>query len=553
MAAIRTAGRSSPSTDVNLTIGVHTYEALNRDFGSEDLSNQVLESNETSPGLRQRLQELQSSHIGDFSGKSAFEALPLVRYLAEMSLELSSHSVQIQQLKVALERSQHTPNEESVRSEIATTMDVFYDCASSVPDGECDTPLEMIEKAFIGSPDSYFETGSDFYPEQYTLEDRFNDRLSVHAMIQSQEDECARKIFITYAQARRGWRRVVVTAAFRTAPTHPDFRCALHCDRKIVPKALPISVVNILNDLLSRLDLLDSITHVSLPLMIENESGELAVDVDGIKAVEDHQEVALCNEDQILQDIEDMNCAVFLESEVVVKSRISVSQFEVFVESQTCSERKAPFPSATATGRNRFQEFCNDIRMLARLRGCRGVVQLVGVVLDNSRKHLRSYLYESVNPSLQQILGSAASLSLQVPWSIRETWARQLITAIGDVHGRGAVLGIMCLGYMNLRADGSVVLASYTRSYTASVQPAHVAPELRTSGKRPLSSTEVGALASCAVGTEGTKRSYRHHNSSGTIRFTDMRQWGRQGTTTVPEFSYRHLYLGFAVVPLGRA
>ncbi|KAL8899208.1 MAG: hypothetical protein Q9207_006311 [Kuettlingeria erythrocarpa] len=504
MAATQPGRWRGPSNDINLNIGFLTHETLNRDIRLKDPSNQVPESNGRLSSLRDRLQELHSPLIGDFGEKSAFEALPLVRYLAEMSLELSSHSVQIQQLKMALERSQHTPDEESVHSEIATTVDVFYDCASRLADGECDTTLEMIEKAFVGSPKPRFETSTDFYPEQYTLDDRFHDRLSVHAMIQSQEDEKARKLFITYAQARRGWRRVVVSAAFRTGPTHPDYQCALHCGRKVAPEVLPNSLIIILNDLLRRLELLASITHVSLPLMIEEESGEPAVDVDGVRAVEDHHEVALCNDSQILQDIEDMNCAVFLESEIVVKSRVSVSEFEVFVESQICSERKAPFPSATATGRNSFQEFCDDIRMLARLRGCQGAIQLVGVVLDDSRKYLRSYLCESVNPNLEQILGSAASLSLQVPWNIRETWARQLITAIGEVHGKGAVLGNICLGYTNIRADGSLVLASYTRSYIATVQPGHVAPELRTSGKMPLSSTEGGALTSRVVGTEGT-------------------------------------------------
>ncbi|KAL8930145.1 MAG: hypothetical protein Q9208_000762 [Pyrenodesmia sp. 3 TL-2023] len=511
MAAAQTTGRTNPSTDINLTIGFLTHETTNRDLGLEQSPNRILESEDGSPGLRQRLQQLQGPLLGNARESTALEALPIVRYLAEMSLELSSHSAQIQQLKAALERSRQTPDEESVQSEVATTIDVFFDCASSLPDGECNTPLEQVERAFIGSPNPYFETSSNFYPEIYTLDDRFNRRLFVHAMIQSQEDERTRKLFITYAQARRKWRRVVVSAAFRTGPTHPEFQCTLHGGLKFWPNVLPKSLLTTLNDLLSRLDLLASITHVSLPLMFEGESGELAADVDGVRAVEYHQEVELCNEGQMLQDIEDMNCAVFLESEVVVKSRISVSEFEIFVESQTCTERKAPFPSASRPGRNSFQEFCDDLRMLARLRGCQGVVQFVGVVLDDSRKHLRSYLYENVDYNIEQILCSAASLSLKLPWSVRETWARQLITAIGEVHKRGAVSGLIGLGNIQIRADGLLVLAHNIGSWIPTLHPGYKAPELRKSGREAFSSVGLGlplgittskpdASASCATG-----------------------------------------------------
>lgn len=555
MAATQTARWSSPSTDVNLTIGFVTHEPIHRDIGPGESLNRALESNDRLPGLQQRLQELQGPLTGNTPEMNALEALPLVRYLAEMSLELSSHSAQIQQLKSALEPSQHTPYEDSVHSELATTIDVFFDCASSLPDDESDTRLERIEKAFFGSPNPYFETSSDFYPEQYTLDDRLNDRLTVQAMIQSQEDEHTRKLLITYAQSRREWRRVVVSAAFRTGPTHPEFQCTLRGGHEFWPGILPKPMSIILNDLLSGLDLFASITHVSLPLMIEDEPGELTVDVDGVRAVEDHQEVALCNDDQILQDIEDMNCAVFLESEVVVKWQISVSRFEVLVRSQTCTERKAPFPSASGPGRDSFQEFCDDIRMLARLRGCQGVVQFVGVVLDDSRKYLRSYLHESVSHDLEGILDSALSLSLEVPWSVRETWARELITAIGEVHGKGAVFGLICLGYIDIRADGSIALATSERSWAATLLPGCRAPEWRKPGKEAVPSIEVGlplstitstsgASMSCAIGTKKMDDCIDTTTSAGASPSPRFINGGDKGLPQSPNFRTEIFVLG---------
>lgn len=484
MAATQSAQWCSPSADVNFTIGFLTQDFIDHDSRREGSSNQALDPSDRSPSLQQRLQELQGPLVGDTRGNATSESLPLIRYLAEISLELSSHSLQIQQLRSALERSGNTPDGESAQSEVATPIDVFLDCVSSLPDVECKTPLERIEQDFSGSPNPYLESSPFFYPEQYTLEDLFNDRLSVHAMIQSEEDERIQKLFITYAQARQGWRRVVVSAAFQKKSTYPEFQCSVHGDQELWPQTLPKAVFKILNDLLSGLDLYASITHLSLPLS-EDQTGGLVVDLDGVRTFQDDREVALCHEGQILQDIEDMNCTVFLESEIVVRSRNSVSRFMVCVDSQTCMERKAPFASAAARGGNSFQEFCDDLKRLLQLRCCRNVIQFIGVVLDDTRKHLRCYLYEYPNYNIQQIFESASSLSSTVSWNVRETWAQQIITAIAEVHETGMVVGLGELATINIRADGSAVLAGGTTSTWRTVTKLHgyQAPELRRSGK----------------------------------------------------------------------
>ena len=76
-------------------------------------------------------------------------------------------------------------------------------------------------------------------------------------------------------------------------------------------------------------------------------------------------------------------------------SRISSSSYHVLIGTQKCIEQKAPFAAAGRQGEKGFRDFCQDLKLLHSLRGCAGVVLFVGVVLDETGRHLKSYLYES--------------------------------------------------------------------------------------------------------------------------------------------------------------
>ena len=245
----------------------------------------------------------------------------------------------------------------------------------------------------------------------------------------------------------------------------------------------PKALYDILNELLPELEFVASITNLSLPIS-QGESTELIADFDGVRVSEDDLEVALCDEDQVIQDIENMGCTTFLESEVITRSRVSTSRFMVFVESKTCMERKAPFPTAGGSDINSFQEFFNDLKLLNSLRGCRNVTRFIGVVLDNTRKHTKSYLHEYPNYNIRQIFDTAASRSITVPWKIRETWARQIITAISEIHGKGAVAGVGPLWLMSVRANGSAEMGTAITSKRFFLKKklyGYQAPELRDS------------------------------------------------------------------------
>lgn len=198
----------------------------------------------------------------------------------------------------------------------------------------------------------------------------------------------------------------------------------------------------------------------------------------------------MSNEDQVLQNIDDMDCPQFLESEVIFQCRISSTYYMAWIECRPCIERKVPFVKAGAQTENGYLEFFSDLKKLNSLRGCKGVAQFIGVVLDDTRAHLRSYLYESpAFGNLQTIFEYAQSKSEVVPWPIRETWGRQIIKAVSEVHKRSSVIGGTFLPYtIGVRADGKAILTDFRASQRHNPNSRGLlAPELRnSSSEKPM-------------------------------------------------------------------
>ena len=99
------------------------------------------------------------------------------------------------------------------------------------------------------------------------------------------------------------------------------------------------------------------------------------------------------------------------------------------------------------------------MKRLTSLRGCRGIVQFLGVILDDTRRHIKGYLYEApIIPCLGIVIGLAISQSKPIPWAVRELWIGQIVAAMSKVHARGIVIGALNLRRISIRANGTAVL-----------------------------------------------------------------------------------------------
>lgn len=81
------------------------------------------------------------------------------------------------------------------------------------------------------------------------------------------------------------------------------------------------------------------------------------------------------------------------------------------------------------------------IRVLHCMNGSPGFTKLIGIVTDNSRRYLKSYLIE-LPKTCRNILQMAADPS--VSWERREQWAAQLVRGISRLHAHSFLVGGLC-------------------------------------------------------------------------------------------------------------
>jgi len=411
------------------------------------------------------------------------EDYPLQRHLAPIHQELDGSCPQTNLLKPIFR-----PHEKS-----KSGRQPVSDGGTAVPKRLVHQPLESVtaDKQELSAVDIFYdcisrlsvddlETKSSFYPEQYSTEGVFSERVFVIAMLQSQDDPRKQKYFLLYAENPRRWQRITVTATFHHVQERAAILQVLAVDNNDDNcKTLPKAIQNLLDPLLPQLDFFYPVTNLSLSLE-EDKSGQIGIEPRAINAAEDTLEARMSDEDRILQEIEHLGCRKILESDVIILSRISSSSYHALIGTRKCIEQKVPFAAAGRPGEN------EDLKVVRSLRGCAGVVQFIGVVCDEIGRHLKSYLYESpIIGSLSRLSKIANSQSEKVPWLIREIWLTQIIKAISEVHEKNKVVGVLTIHNIGLRADGTTVLIRLETSQrhipnTKGAMP----PELRESLER---------------------------------------------------------------------
>ena len=436
----------------------------------------------------------------------------LYQHLAQIYRELGENRTQIQLLTDAIAQPQRgkstpLPNTLTVLNDVgdhvsanddqsnlsednhSDATEIFLDCVSRFSQ-RSEESIDRLNSMFSGSPDYIFEATSTFFPEQYTTEGLFNEPTAVLAMVELDYTKNSRlhKYFLIHAETPRRWQRVTVLAQINCNSEHTTFsRLSAPDFLEHSCKTLPAGFQSRLEKLLHSRKLLETITRVSMHIT-EDDRGKCSFDDSAVLFSEDVEESEMCNEVDRLQDIEDLGCAQYLESEIIVQARISSSAYIVLVESQSCIERKLPFAGAGLPGQNGIDEYFDDLRLLYSLRHCACIVHFIGVVLDDNRQHFKGYLYESPTlGTVQQILETAEAKAEQIPWTVRETWAKQIVTAISEVHSSGFVVGVLQLDSIGVRADGSAVLTALkTSGRHLPNRRGYVPPELRSqSGDAP--------------------------------------------------------------------
>ena len=345
--------------------------------------------------------------------------------------------------------------------EATCTADLFYDCISEISSTLSATPFNKGSRELSGSAYNLFDRCCSVYPEQYTVEGMFAMPVFTFAVMQIPGDIPTRKYFLTYAETARTRRRITVLATFPKACSHSTaiLRTVDYSRNEFGCVVLPDVLLTLFKNLFADMEFFYSVTTLSLSLN-QRENGQLAIEATDVHVGRDEGESESLDDTQILQDLEDLGCASFTEREVIVLSRLSSTCFKALIRSQSCVEQQLPFKSAGGRSAQRSRNYFKDLKSLHAIRGLTGVVQFIGVVLDEMRSSLKSYLYEMpLVGSIMHLFGHLGQDSRLIPWPIREIWARQIVEAISDVHGRNLVVGLPSLHSIALRADGRAILA----------------------------------------------------------------------------------------------
>lgn len=485
---------ASKSADANFAVGCVVGKSVIRDSEVQLLSRTSCAYSD----LKRLIDFIENTHksmtqISDSikrldhkpQGASVSEDSSILHELARVFQDRSGTNLQIQQIGSAIEQLAKAMKDQlkmdsdgdlyasrdadfdskwhlADDSELSAT-NVFFDCGSrsSLADGNFTPPIDRPSISFSETLNYRFESNAHSYPEQYTLEGCFSERMFAVAMMQSREDHRTVKYFLTYAETPRRWQRVIVSMTFHEVRERSNVLQVAVPESRGPVCLLPNAVQTLLRTLLPCIELDKSVTKLCVSLR-EDAEGDYIVNSDEIKVTEDDLEMQISNEKRLLEDIDAMNCPKFVEAQVVTQWWIQSSRYKAYIKSQSsqpCFEQKVPFASAGRPGENPFQDFLDDIKLHIALRDCNSVAKFVGIVLDDNRQRLKSYLFEyPMLMSLDILLGVANSRSETIIWSIREVWVRQIIKAVVNVHSRTIFLGVLHLTSFGVRADGTAVL-----------------------------------------------------------------------------------------------
>lgn len=203
--------------------------------------------------------------------------------------------------------------------------------------------------------------------------------------------------------------------------------------------ALPQTLQDMVCQTLAATDNLSDQTHISLALSNEGSNcSRLSQEPPLFQkpVVRPRHLSELLDDRSIITSLEDLGCALYSEREVhVVASFEPPKRFLSIVAGNLVEEvkctRSPPYPS-----------FLYNIQAFHCLDGIAGVLNLQGVVIDSSRKHIRSYLLRLPKTKCVFFL-DRLSEECNGSWEDREIWAHRLIEAVRQVHARGYTIGYL--------------------------------------------------------------------------------------------------------------
>ena len=283
------------------------------------------------------------------------------------------------------------------------------------------------------------ETSRNFFAESYTVDARVpaSCLTIVSFFEQSNRVESRTSVYkLLYLNSSRHWQWLTISmqvsclsrywAATKTSGSKPQ------CPNTASSAVLPYTLLRKIQDFLRRIEGLEDNALVNLSLSdVDIVKKRPQIPDSGILAPSSWPLSAMSD---AMTYLHDLGCPRYDESEVVQIEMINPPHcFWSSLHGMLVYETKFmdSIPSV---------EMLYTIRVLHCMKGSSGFAKLVGIVTDDSGRHIKSYLIEPPQ-ACRNLVRMAGDTS--VSWKRRRKWAIQLVRGIDRMHAHGFVVGIL--------------------------------------------------------------------------------------------------------------
>ena len=303
-------------------------------------------------------------------------------------------------------------------------------------------------------PMSLFEVSENFFPETYTTDQLLPKSCLVvisSLEIESSGDFKTNLYRLFYQKLPRHW-------------------CRLSISIKIHRSSIYWAATRTSQDEFNTLETLNSVGAASLPYSLLTKTQEHLLEAEDFD--EDVQlRFSLSDQDSIqkqgykssinlfstttessnafqetLAFLDDLGCPRYLENEITQIALLDPpSRFAACIDGMLVYETK--FASSIPSS-----ELLYNIQLLHCMKGVSGFAKLVGIVVDTTGKHLKSYLIEF--PRARWKVEEVAQKS-SITWERREKWAKQLVEGVSQLHSKGFVVGTLTSSRSPVLIDSS--------------------------------------------------------------------------------------------------
>ncbi len=288
----------------------------------------------------------------------------------------------------------------------------------------------------------YFYDDEDDEPDT-ALQDEYDQRWILNLSMHFRDKSNREKFFVTYAEKPSKWRRLTVSLDYRDAPegSLEAELSALHYQRD-----KSFQIYQSIRESLADIQFFPTVTN--LKLETNREDGQLHVHVR-----EDANEIVQFPSTDLFSHI---RVRKHRESDLEFVSHLSGFVYKVRANGKTVIKKEIPGP-------DNIDEFLYEVNALDALLGSPRVVDLEGLVTDESGSVVKGLLISFASQGALVDMLYDFRGSLELPWYRREKWAKQIVQGLSDIHEAGFVQGDFTLSNIVIDENDNAVIIDINR------------------------------------------------------------------------------------------